>query len=454
MIPRTPLRARAQTPAMVAQAQAAGRRAGGFAATLAMTIYWLLVTRVIIPGFFDYGPGSNKYQASGNAELSSKAAWLLAFSVSAVMVLSRMGGALRLLRAASPFFLLLVLDALVSVVWSIDPIFTVARTFRLVTVILVCSALILTGWNDRRFQQATRPIFTIILVASLIFGLLAPDLALDLPAPGDTSRLPWHGLADQKNQFGALASMGVILWFHGWAAREVKTLSALLWGGAAAACLVLSRSSTSLLATALVCLFLLVLLRSSRGARRLMPMVIGIFVVVTLTYTLAVLNVVPGLDALLTPVADLAGKDRTFSNRAHIWEIIRAHVRQSPFLGTGYGAYWVGPVPSSPSYIFLPEMFFYPGECHNGYLEIINDLGALGLVLLIGYLWNFLRQCLRLLRSNYSQAGLYLAMLFQQLLTNLSESHWLFIQSDCLMLTLATLCLARHSLDRGARPAG
>jgi O-antigen ligase len=93
-------------------------------------------------------------------------------------------------------------------------------------------------------------------------------------------------------------------------------------------------------------------------------------------------------------------------------------------------------------------MFFYPGECHSGYLEIINDLGYLGLLLLIGYLWTFIRQCLNLLKTNYSQAGLYLAMLLQQLLTNLSESHWFFLQTDFIMFTLATLCLARNRMDR------
>src|SRR5262249_56806395 len=77
-------------------------------------------------------------------------------------------------------------------------------------------------------------------------------------------------------------------------------------------------------------------------------------------------------------------------------------------------------------------------------------LGYIGLILLLGYLVTYIRQALRLLRSNYAQAALYLALMFQQLLTNLSESHWLFIGHDFIILTLATFGLARSRLDAAA----
>jgi len=70
----------------------------------------------------------------------------------------------------------------------------------------------------------------------------------------------------------------------------------------------------------------------------------------------------------------------------------------------------------------------------------------------VGYLWQFLRGALRLLKSNYSQAGLYIAVLFQQLLTNLSESHWFFISTDLIMFTLATLCMVRSLAEMPLRP--
>jgi len=374
--------------------------------------------------------------------------WLVFSGVCAVMVFARASAAGRLLRN-NPFIIGLFCFAGLSTIWSINPSATVARLFHLLAIFLCCLAASLVDWHPRRFQEVVRPIFTLLLIGSLVFALIAPDLASDRPIFPDTTYI-LHGLADQKNQLGALASMGAILWVHGWLTREVKLFWALLGGGAAFACLLLSHSSTSLFATILVCIFLYLMLRSFRTMKRYTPYIAGVFVAVTLIYTLALLGVVPGLNSLLGVVADLTGKDRTFSNRTQIWELILAHINQSPILGSGYGAYWK-PGPDSPSYIFLSKLFFYPGECHNGYLEIINDIGYAGLLLLIGYLATYLRQAVRMLKTNYSQAGLYLAMLIQQLITNLTESHWFFMQSDCLMFTFASLCLARSTLGRDAQ---
>jgi len=422
----------------------------GFAVHLATITFVLLVARVVIPATWVVAD-EEMYVISDSAALLNKVSWLSFLAVSAVLVFSRSASALRLLRATNPFFLALLACAACSVLWSIDSVATLARLFHLFIVVLCCAAVTLVGWQPRRFQETVRLAFTLLLAGSLIFGLVAPELAIQAAVPPDTKD-SWRGLADQKNQLGAIASMGTILWFHGWAVREVKAVPALIWGSISATLLFLSRSSTNLLATVLVCVFLLLLLRSNRGIRLFMPYVIGAFATVTIVYSLAVLGVVPALDVLLEPISTLTGKDRTFSNRTEIWAVLREHISLSPILGSGYGAYWTGPFPSSPSYIFISRIFFYPGECHNGYLEIINDLGYVGLVLLLGYLWKFLRGALDLLKSHYSQAGLYIALLFQQLLTNLSESHWFFISTDLIMFTLATLCMVRSLAEAPGRP--
>jgi O-antigen ligase len=418
---------------------------------LATITFALLVARVVIPASW-VGTDEQKYDPSEAAALLNKISWLTFLGVSSALLFARSSAAVRLVRATNPFFLALLVFAAGSVLWSIDPGASVARLLHVLTIFLCCAAVALVGWHPRRFQETVRPAFTLLLAGSLVFGLLAPELAIQPAIPPETKD-SWRGLADQKNQLGALASIGTILWFHGWAAREVKFFTAFFWGSTCAACLYLSRSSTNLLATVLVCIFLLMLLRTTRGFRAFMPYVVGAFAGITIIYSLAVLRVIPALDILLDPISTLTGKDKTFSNRTEIWELIRQHISLSPVLGSGYGAYWTGPLPSSPSYIFFSKLYFYPGECHNGYLEIINDLGYAGLLLLLGYLWNFLRGSLRLLKSNYSQAGLYIAMLFQQLLTNLSESHWLFISADLIMFTLATLCLVRSADVVPARPA-
>ena len=107
-------------------------------------------------------------------------------------------------------------------------------------------------------------------------------------------------------------------------------------------------------------------------------------------------------------------------------------------------------------------LYFYPGSGHNGYVDIANDLGAIGLVVLLGYLVVHVAQCLQLLKIDRTQAALYLAIFFQQALNNLSESHWLNVTTlSMVVMTAASLALSRGLLEhrlRGVfgtpRPAG
>jgi len=100
-----------------------------------------------------------------------------------------------------------------------------------------------------------------------------------------------------------------------------------------------------------------------------------------------------------------------------------------------------------------PDHELLPDGAHNGYLDVINDLGYIGLFLLLGYLIVYIRQSLRLLQIDYAQATLYLALMFQQLLTNLSESHWFILSDDFVILTFATFGARADPGRCGARPA-
>jgi O-antigen ligase len=415
---------------------------------LVTAVYWLVIARVIIPGLFDYSPDTDVLKVAARDAVLNKVTWLAFLFIPIALLGARWGLTMRVLKQTNRFFLILLGFATISILWSIDVGASTSRLTHMLTVVLDCLAVAVVGWHATRVQQITRPILTVLLIGCLVFCLGWPDLAITAPIPPDTHYY-WHGLTTQKNGLGSLASLGTVFWFHGWASRQVKALPALIFGGMSVALMVMSRSSTAVMATALVAMFLLLMLRSGSvpALRRYIPYMVGAFVCLTLAYSLAVLKVVPGLDILLVPVTMLSGKDSTFTARTQIWELIRAHIQYSPFIGSGYGGYWAGPIPTSPSYIFLNVMYFYPSEAHNGYLDIINDLGYVGLLLLLGYLIGYIRQALRLLRSNYSQCALYLAVIFQQLLTNLSETHWLFVGHDFIVLTMATFGVARSLID-------
>jgi O-antigen ligase len=246
----------------------------------------------------------------------------------------------------------------------------------------------------------------------------------------------------------------VLFWLHAGLSRERKWWVAAPFTAVCLFAVLLSRSSTSLLATALSTFLMLLVMTSPPGVKRYMPYIVSVFAALVIIYALAVLNIIPGMSVLLEPITAFSGKDMTFSNRAVIWDIIKEHIALSPIVGSGYGAYWLGPIPSSPSVVFLTRMGdFYPSQSHNGYLEIVNDLGFVGLVCLLTYLYSWVSQSLQLMKLDRNQGLLFLALFFQQAITNLSESTWLAINAAfaLALVMLATFCISRSLLEQRQR---
>jgi O-antigen ligase len=405
----------------------------------------LMIVRMLIPGFFEYKGEDAKVADSGQAY--NQIIWWGILAVGSIIIVWRSALSRAMLGLLNPWFFLFFAFALCSALWSIDPGATTRRMIRVVIILVACWALVLVAWHPRRFQDTVRPVVTALLLGSLIFGLLYPDLAITPPTPTDP-KPSWHGLAAQKNQLGALASFGAIFWFHGWLLREISGVRAALGCAISLACLFLSRSSTSLMVTVFAFMLLVLLLRSPPNLRRYMPYFITLFLIVILIYAVAILRLIPGLEILLAPLTALTGKSATFSDRSIIWGIVSEQIAVHPVLGSGYGAYWAGPFATSASYVFLGKMNFYPWSSHNGYLDIINDLGIVGLMIFGAFVNSYVRQSIRLLSIDRGQSALYLGLLFQQVLTNLSETHWLTpLNVDFVLMTIVVFAMARSLLD-------
>ena len=373
-------------------------------------LIWVLVVFMTVPEGFDYEPSDLGPPQTGSP--LSRITWLALLGLGGLLIMRRRTLASAVLRQTNPYLLLFGMLAALSVLWSIDPAVTVRRLIRVLTIMLDALALTLIAWRTTRFQSVLRPVLTALLLGSIVFGLLSPQLAIEQATSAELVGA-WRGLTAHKNALGSLAGTGTILWVHAWLSKETKWLVSGLGGAVSVACLLLSRSSTSLMAcTFAIFLLCLMLLRLPPALRRYMPYLIAVFVIALLLYSLAMLRLVPGLEFLLKPITMITGKDQTFSNRTAIWAVMNDHIVKSPLLGTGYGAYWTGVITTAPSYEMVRRLYFYPSEGHNGYLDIINDLGAIGGLCSFAYLITYVRQGLRLFATVRTQGALYLARCF------------------------------------------
>jgi O-antigen ligase len=435
---------RKRNSASTSSAEPPGREHSPITVTIAI---WVLVLLLIIPEGFEYEGATaliNAMPTEGSP--LSRTLWLTLLGFSLAMILSRSGVALKLLKQINPFLFVFIALAAASAFWSIEPAITLRRSLRLTTIVLAAITLAVTSSQTNRLQSVLRPILTTLLVGSIIFVILAPELAI---MQSDRPELigAWHGLATQKNGLGSLAAIALILWVHAWLNNESRGWIVMVGAAVSAVCLINSRSSSSIMAAAFSIVLMLMLLRSPPGLRRYLPYLIGLFAATLLVYSLAVLDLLPGSELLLSPVTAITGKDQTFSGRSAVWAILNEHISYRPWLGSGFGAYWVEQ-PSSPSMEMERRLYFYPTEGHNGYLDVINDLGAIGGLCLVAYLVALLRQGLRVFAVLRPQGALYLVLLFEQLVGNLSESRWFNVLTfDFVIMTLVTVSMGKNLLE-------
>ncbi|HEX2584328.1 MAG TPA: O-antigen ligase family protein [Steroidobacteraceae bacterium] len=411
-----------------------------------------MVVSLVVPEGFDYAAAARGMPATSGG--FNTILWLVILATGFYFSGKKLRDSKSVLFA-NRFFLGLVVLATLSYLWSIAPPVTMRRILRIFAVVSVCVAFASYSKTVRSFQEGLRPVLTIMLIGSIFFVITNPTYGVEQLTMSELVGA-WKGLTTQKNALGALATIGFLLWLHAWITGQAKQPWPIVGMIAAAICVINSRSSTSIMATVFSSILMLMLMKSPGSLKRSMPYFVGIFVSILLVYSLAVLKLIPGSEALLSPIAAITGKDLTFSGRTAIWDIINQSISYHPLLGTGYGAYWIGADPSSPSFETLIKLLFYPTEAHNGYLDVINDLGWVGGILLLGYIITFLRQSLQLYKVDRSQGAIYLVILFHQMIGNLSESMWFNIRGvQFVIVTLATTCLIRGlQLHEASRVAG
>jgi O-antigen ligase len=407
---------------------------------LSQVITWMMVVLMVVPPGLDYA----NVQLDDGGNPVSRMMLMFILAAGALVAMGRARITLRVLRNTNPFLIAFLLLATASVVWSIDPALTARRLFRLLIQCSVFITVAVAAWERQRFQRVLRPAITAIMIGSIIFGLLKPELAIHQETSAELLH-SWHGLTTSKNILGAIAAVGLILWVHAWMTKSASIFAILVGIGTTGACLLLSRSSTSLMSAVLACSVMLLLLRTPGSLKRSMPYLIGGLSFIILLYALAMLKVVSGLEIILSPIPAITGKDLTFTGRSDIWAAVVTHIRMRPLLGSGFGAYWTGPIPGTESFPVKAILHgFYPGSAHNGYLDVINDLGAIGFVCLAGFILRYISDALRLYAIDRAQGALYIALFLQQTIGNLSESAWFNVtNAQFVFITIATTCLAR-----------
>jgi exopolysaccharide production protein ExoQ len=307
------------------------------------------------------------------------------------------------------FLAALVLLAFVSCSWATLPALVLQRSIAVLGTTLLGIALAVRLSVEDQLRLLSR-VFRMIAVLSLACVLLLPSYGIS-PRPEDNGE--WQGIFYYKNGLGVAMALSVLVEWQLPAdtrfSKIVKRLALLLY----AVLLYFSGSVTSMFALAGSLLFIEIY-RVATQRLRIPSYAIVLAILLIIVSGVTVLRVNTG------GVAGVLGRSSDLTGRTEIWSWVISYISERPFLGYGYSGFWGGVSPESEAIDrAVGGSIMYS---HNGYLEVLLTLGAVGLLFALCFLGAGIKRAFYWSKRSRSREDLWpLAFLFFFLLYNLTE---------------------------------
>ncbi len=262
---------------------------------------------------------------------------------------------------ASAWLAATIVWAFCTSLWAYDSSVSLRRCVAL-SGSLALGALIATRWPIQRMHRQLLFVSLALFGASLALAVVAPASGLD-----PEGRL--RGVFSHKNSLGGFASLALVnavcgLWQGGPAGTRRLAIGVAMLS---VACLAIADSATSTVASGISIAVLLATCRRPSGSRLPALVALGTLLFFAVSF--------PWLSSGLADMAGIVGRDSDFSGRKLVWTFCWDFVSRRPWTGFGYGAFWN----SSAGLAFYRWAHFPVPHAHNGPLQVLLDIGAIGL---------------------------------------------------------------------------
>ena len=300
------------------------------------------------------------------------------FIISILLLLSKKRDTVRLIKREKYFFIFL-LWCLLTIVWSENSFISFKRYIQYLTTVTVPLSFLLY------IEDSDESLKYFYYIAG-IYVLVSLATIFTIPMARNTQGF-WRGIHTDKNGFGQISIVLTVFFSMQFVKSDsLKSKAVDLFFILASIMLVVgSRSSTALI-TLLVLLVLWITFYIDKlfnpiGIRRTISLIILFF----LSSILMVIIIL--YPEILSPVMGTMGKDLTFTGRVDIWADIWNEAQKHLFIGAGFRGFWVI---DSPSLIeFYQKYIWLPTSSHNGYVDILNEVGVIGSALFLLTLINY-----------------------------------------------------------------
>ena len=311
---------------------------------------------------------ADQYTAVGQETLASpvkRILWPVTYFVAAYFLFKFDKASLNTLKKIAPLMLLLAYIA-VSALWSESRMVSALSVGALIGNSLV-GVYFGVRYGVKQFIRILGWVFGIIVVATFFARVAIGNQALQ-----DDGL--WIGFFAHKNALGMNMSIGALVFFA--LARSAKKWRWLYW------CFCGLCVTLVLLAQAMTCVVVLSALAFAAicwSLVRRLPSTFSRVLFVGLILGCSAASVISNLDGIF----DVLGKSPDLTGRLELWGVLAWMAQARPFLGYGYGGFWVFGGPAQTVWEMLGRDPIEAIHAHNGYLELVIDGGIVGLGLLI-----------------------------------------------------------------------
>ncbi len=243
----------------------------------------------------------------------------------------------------------------------------------------------------------------------------------------------WSGIYGHKNELGYMMAWSAGLFMH--LGLSIKRYRWLMWTicGMAVCVIVFSRSTTSLMILFAMVLLLPLYRILKKTNYKLQVIMIGLALLLVVSFAMLLMTNAGA-------IAGASGKDLTLSGRSDLWEIVGAKIWERPLQGYGFYAFW-----TSPAAAQLRATYDWASNAHNGFLELLLELGFLGfLTFAAGFIRCFVMALTRIMTVAQKPEDYWpMQALVIIVIINFSEArllgpswNWLMYLTTSLSLTL------------------
>ena len=393
-----------------------------YSKVLWIPLFWLVTSttrliQILFPsGYYSVGPGVPSIEKAMEGNPTSRMIFIVLIAAAVVVLFKRRAALLTFVRA-NRGILILYAYMLLSVAWSIYPGISFRRYIKMIGFLLMAILVASEEDHHKALEHVFRRYIAVCLMLSFFFIRTNRSIGYMISVHGDHFMA---GIANHKNDLGILCVYSLIFLLMR-AIRLWPSINYLDMALFLVNAYLLTRAHSM---TAYILAFLgvaLLLALKIAGSFRRVAILVMILVIVTLPILMITMNS-PG-STISGAFYSSTGKDATLTGRIPLWKDLIRLGKKDILLGSGYESYWIK---------YYKEIWakwtFLPISAHNGFVEVLLNLGLIGLVIMIYVISRSLSHLITQDSLSRPLGHWNLTVLTLFIISNLTES-WLICMS-------------------------